>query len=230
MVSSYAYCVVWTFCTQSQTTSGVIIVRPDHPRPDPYEQWWQVLTTQTGSVRHPLWPFLVSALQSMEETYRNTAECQAHINQVESLTRFNPWTQGRPPSSPPPMELDDLSRLSRNIGSVMISLEDCMRQVKLLQHTTESYQRSGFVDEGVNITPAVHILQQQMDSWGIRLQYLSERAKNQVSVVSHSDHQQEGDSQCKKLIDCKRSSISCHAMMPHPALQLLGPPKRTVHP
>jgi len=195
MFSSYTYCVIWAFSPKTQTTSGVIVTRPDTSAKTAHvDHWWQALQSQAAIARHPLCLFLVSAMEAVERTFRGTMLCQGRINHLERLTGFNPWNLGLSRLTElesVPMSLEELSLSSRGMGAVMVSLEDFSRQARLLRQATEHATRLGIIDlvpESsviADVTSAINLLQQQMASWEVRIDYLRERAKNQLTVVSH---------------------------------------------
>jgi hypothetical protein len=189
MVSSFTHCIAWTYSPQSQTTCGVVIIRPDVLRgQNDAEYWIQALDMQLAVVKHPLCLFLAYAMQTMDQTYQGSLICQAQINHIEKITGYNPWSRDSD-GDPTPITLDELSLASRNIGAVSVSLADYLRQIQLLQQATEALGSSGFtedsssVPESANVAAALHVLLQQVNSWEVRIEYLRERAKNQLTVV-----------------------------------------------
>jgi hypothetical protein len=188
IVSWYAYCVVWTYCPRLQSTSGVLFVCHQILDRSHAEQWCRALEMQVAVIQHPLCLFLSYSMQALEQAYQGSLKCQAQITHIESLTGFNPWSRDAGDDLIP-ASLDEISLASRNIGAVLVSLEDHLRQVNLLQQAVESLERSGFtgvltgLPESADVMSALHALRQSMNSWELRFEYLRERAKNQLTVV-----------------------------------------------
>lgn len=90
-------------------------------------------------------------------------------------------------SSPSNMTLDELSIASRNIGAVLVMLEDHTRQLKQLQLAIEAFTSNktnpSSEEEEESITQALRLIGQQIESYIMRLHYLRERGKNQSTVV-----------------------------------------------
>jgi Mg2+ and Co2+ transporter CorA len=90
--------------------------------------------------------------------------------------------------------LNQVTNASRKIGAVLVHLEDDARQLRVLQRAVDSLCRAGFANMsipggcsdaglGAEVLSAIQTLQQQMDSWEVRVDYLRERAKNQLTVL-----------------------------------------------
>ncbi|KAK3312701.1 hypothetical protein B0H66DRAFT_379109 [Apodospora peruviana] len=199
--SSFTYCVAWAYCPRLKTTSGIVVVRREYDLGQiDFEHFCQTLEQQIATARHPLCLVLVSAMQTVDLASEASSSCQALINQVEVLSGFNPWSalspsrrhlsRERSPAATS-LTIDELSLASRNIGTILVFLEDNVRQINLLKQATESFMDAssilGMVDdaesERLEVLSALHVLRQQMDSSKIRLDYLRERGKNQFTVL-----------------------------------------------
>ena len=220
VICSYTYCLAWTYSQQTQITSGVMILRPgNHLGRIDFEEWFQALEMQIPIARHPLCLFLVSTMQTMHLATVGAQGAQSLINDIEWRTGFYPWTpfyrrrflnrttthdvedddassperRNFLPSSTVPsnMTLDELSLSSRNIGAILVFMEDHFRQIKALQTAADAFAEPGvgvhdssaLAAEEESIRVALRLLRQQMDSAYMRLNYLRERGKNQLTVV-----------------------------------------------
>ncbi|KAM7185673.1 hypothetical protein V8F20_011697 [Naviculisporaceae sp. PSN 640] len=101
--------------------------------------------------------------------------------------RFIPST-----NHPRNLTLDELSIASRNIGAVLVMLEDHCRQLKQLQLAIEAFTNTKRKtsphseeeeEEIESIGQALRLITQQIESYNMRLHYLRERGKNQSTVV-----------------------------------------------
>ncbi|GAB1314516.1 hypothetical protein MFIFM68171_04726 [Madurella fahalii] len=196
MISSLnTYYLIWTFHPRSRTTNGVIIVRTGPPGRNDFEAWFEALQAQVSAVGHPLCFLMASMMEAVQRTFQVTLQCQELINDIESRTGYNPWLPVHEIGIEP-MGVGELSQASKNIGVVLVSLEDFARHVKLLRDATDRAERGGFVDllgdDGVGMASAVHILREQMSDWAVRIDYLRERAKNQLPVYCSGEIGKEG--------------------------------------
>lgn len=187
MISSLnTYYLIWTYHPRSRTTNGVILVRTGAPGRDDFEAWFEALQAQVSAVGHPLCLFIASAMEALQRTFQVTLQCHGLISDIEARTGYSPWLPAHGAGFEP-MGVGELFEASRNIGVVLVSLEDFARHVKLLRAAIDRAGGGGFVDllgdDGVGMASAVHILREQMRDWGVRIDYLRERAKNQLSVV-----------------------------------------------
>ncbi|KAK0708424.1 hypothetical protein B0H67DRAFT_556910 [Lasiosphaeris hirsuta] len=219
MASSFTYSIIWTYTVATRSTSGVVIVRHKDIADRDFEQFCDVLATQSNIATHPLCPSLALTVQTMDAVYRGTLECQGQVASVEVVTGFSPFnapSSGTPPwgsgaalsselgvvppgapgssgnskiEAPTSQSLDKITVASRNIGAVLVHLEDDARQLRALQRATDSLCRAGFANmpscsgEATEVLSAIQALRQQMDSWEVRVDYLRERAKNQLAVL-----------------------------------------------
>ncbi|KAK0648840.1 hypothetical protein B0T16DRAFT_389005 [Cercophora newfieldiana] len=194
MFSSYLYSVIWTYHPRTQSTSGVILVRPktSHNVRTDLEPWWEALRFQAGIIKHPLCLFIVTAMQVHHARTHGSLESQGQISHIERMTGFSPWSHEthdtNKPVDPVSVGLDELSLASRTIGAVLVSLEDHVRQLRSLRKAVEAYTQAGFtnvssVKESADVVLALQVLSQHMDAWEIRLDYLQGRARNQLTVL-----------------------------------------------
>ena len=201
MASSYAYSIVWTYRVATQRTSGVVVMRHKNIAGRDFELFWESLQNQTGIARHPLCPFVALAMQTMDTVYRGTLESQGQVASVEFLTGFSPFhidgtssgynTTTANPQKPSDTDrsLETITISSRKVGAVLVHLEDDARQLRSLQRATDSLVQAGFpaipnhTGEAAEVASAIQTLRQQMGSWEIRINYLRERAKNQLTVL-----------------------------------------------
>jgi hypothetical protein len=93
MVSSYTYCVIWSFHRHTRVTSGVLLARPNTPAKLAHvEHWWHALQSQVAIVRHPLCLLTILATEALRRTLRWTIKSQCQINHLE-------WTDMGPGSA-----------------------------------------------------------------------------------------------------------------------------------
>lgn len=194
MASSFTYSIVWTYRVSTQSTSGVMVMRHKDISGRHFELWWDALCAQATIARHPLCPFLALTMQTMQVASRGTLECQGQVASVEIMTGFGPFHgAGTDPGGQPTLliqlPLDKVTLASRNVGAMLVLLEDDARQLRCLQRITDSLAQAGYVNipgsvgEAAEVATAVGILRQQMDSGEILINYLRERAKNQLTVL-----------------------------------------------
>jgi hypothetical protein len=93
-IRTYTYSVVWTYCTRSQTTTGVFVSRSEACLSTSVDSdlatWCKMLEFQTNIARHPLCLLVVSAMHIWHKTGRKTSNCLARVLQLEAKTGFNP--------------------------------------------------------------------------------------------------------------------------------------------
>ncbi|KAM7217122.1 hypothetical protein V8F06_007521 [Rhypophila decipiens] len=221
VICSYVYSLVWTYSHKSQTTNAVIIVRPeDHLGRIDFDQWFRILGFHVSFARHPLCLFLTTLMQTMHVATAGAKGAQALINEIEWKTGFYPWMpvsrahhldQARAreerdaelfsstvrryeavDSFVSKTTVDELSIASRNVGAVLVMLEDHSRQLKQLQLAIDAFANGEFQSGGAesqqeeeeeSVRQALRIYSQQIDSCNMRLHYLRERGKNQSTVV-----------------------------------------------
>jgi hypothetical protein len=193
MISIYSYCVIWSHCPQSQATSGVIIIRSDTAwLSEHFQNWWQALESQVGIIKHPLCLLVVSVMEASQYMFQEIDKCRSRIHRLEHLTGYNPWPKYPSASSQNDgaLHVDELSLSSRDIGAVLVSLEDHTRQLTVLQRATDSVERAGLLapasgsSQAMDVSSAMHVLRQQMDSSQTFINFLRARAKNQLTVAS----------------------------------------------
>ena len=186
-----SHCIAWTHDTRSATSSGVIIVRR---RGNKYEysaidRWLEAFCAYKSLVSHPLFPLLVSTVQIMEFIYVKGEKTQAGIRAVESISGFHPWhDRDRVADGLDAEDLDELSAASRSAGSIVVELEDILRQVRLSRRAAAAFDQAmpttSPMELAEQMVPVVYTLRQQLDSAEDLILYLRERAKNQLTVVS----------------------------------------------
>jgi len=188
--SAYTYCIIWNYCIRTRATSGVIIVRPERSGARDLDLWCEALENQVDIVKHPLCLHLVSAMHIIQQARGGALDCQSQISHIESQTGFYPWADGDGTSSLSE-SLEKLSLASTKIGTVLVTLGDHVRQIRLLQRATESLfdaSTSWLCGDDMGSSPSVmsasYLLQQQMDASEVRLDYLRVRAQDQLTVVS----------------------------------------------
>jgi len=124
-------------------------------------------------------------MQVMPQIWRATLRCNAFINETEARTGYNPWLPARGVAE---FGLEELILASRGVGTVLVTLEDFERHVKLLRAVMDSAEKGGFVElggeDGAGVQESMHYLTAQMADCAVRLAYLRERGKNQLPVVS----------------------------------------------
>ncbi|KAM7187685.1 hypothetical protein V8F33_011069 [Rhypophila sp. PSN 637] len=204
------------------TNAVIIVRPEDHLGRIDFDQWFSVLGSHTSLAQHPLCLFLSTIMQTMHVATAGAQGAQALINDIEWRTGFYPWMPiSRPqylvrrqdqeerdpglftsssqirrlmPSNnfASDMTLDDLSIASRNIGAVLVMLEDHFRVLQQLQLAIRAFNnthpRAGGAEaqqeeEEESVQQALRLYSQQIDSCNMRLHYLRERGKNQSTVV-----------------------------------------------
>ncbi|KAK0624154.1 hypothetical protein B0T14DRAFT_554111 [Immersiella caudata] len=238
MASSFTYSVVWTYHVATRSTSGVVILRrADIARRD-FQRFCESLEAQAGISQHPLCLFIALLMQTMDAMYRGTLHCQGQIANAEFVTGLSPFqdpdispssTADSPDrnSSAGDQNLDRITQASSTIRDVLVHLADDARQLSGLQSAVRSLLQAGFTNvpcylshtgaqghqqAAEDVTCAIQSLRQQMDLWEIRIKYLRERAKNQLTVLFNLVARYDAASNISVALAAKRDRSSMKAI------------------
>ncbi|KAK4110295.1 hypothetical protein N656DRAFT_288020 [Canariomyces notabilis] len=218
MISIYSYCVIWSYCPQSQATSGVIINRSDTAwLSEHFQDWWQALDSQIGIIKHPLCLLVASIMEASQYMSQEIRKCRARIHRLEHLTGYNPWIKNPAAASSHhdgTLNVDELSLASQDIGAVLVTLEDHARQLTVLRRATGSVDRAGILapssgfSQAMDVSSAMHVLRQQMDSSQTFVDFLRARAKNQLTVTFNLINRYDASAQIAAAQAAERNSTS----------------------
>jgi hypothetical protein len=196
-----AFKVIWAYDSTTLTTNGIIIVRDTERGQKAFTEFVSILSECLQMIPHPLLLLFVGIVQTTGFIETSVRAQRQSIRGVEYQTGLHPWRTSPPRKISGSEELEKLSEMSQHMSATLVQLEHLMHRIKqsksaisgvqnrqdLLDRQRHECMPCGFRDEYQSpvqsMDEALYVLLSQIDSGELHIDYLRERAKNQLRVV-----------------------------------------------
>jgi hypothetical protein len=197
-VNCQAHWLLWSYDPSTFSTKAILLSRASPGGPSAYPHLHARLKDYAVLAGHPLYPAVATAVERI--SYVDVFLRQQHIRvgHAERYTGFSHFHINMPRRhvEDSEAELDNLSNLSRSASSVLVGLADMVQHLQCATTVVDVMLNSNLV-EGMHggdwiarreteIKDIAKILNPQLEQRYGYVNYIKERAQNQVSVVSLS--------------------------------------------
>jgi hypothetical protein len=197
-----AFKVIWAYDSTTFKTDGVIITRDTDRGRKAFTEFVSILSDSLQMISHPHLLLFVGIVQTTGFIETSVRAQRQSIRGVESQTGLHPWHTSPARKVSGSEEIEKLSDMSQHMSATLVQLEHLMHRVKQLQRAMTGVQNwqdllgrqermpGGFRHEPQScvqsMDEALYVLLSRIDSTQLHIDYLRERAKNQLRVVRWS--------------------------------------------
>lgn len=190
-----AHWVMWTYDSDNFSTNAIVLSRDTAGRPDAYPAVHAHLRRYASSSGHPLLLTLVFALERVEYIDKVVKDQHRRIGRAEQYTGFSHFYLNKPlpPIQDAEAKLAQLSDLSRIASSVLVALADMVQHLKCSETmlaAISSFELTpamagidGIVRRDAEMKCIARLLQPQLKERYNYVDYIKQRAENQLTVV-----------------------------------------------
>ena len=192
--------VLWSFNPANLTTKGIILPRYTRGGKASCDDFCRLVEKYSPLMAHPVFPAFAAVLEVVAFSDKMINKVQQEVTKTELETGFSPWSLHVLYDFTKPKELDKFIGRSQKMAASLVNLEDVMRQTKMMQRIINALQesRDDFLSGATSDCAKMSMQTAREDIFQVlsltrpRLEYadlyannLRERAKNQLTVVSH---------------------------------------------
>lgn len=199
-INNGAFVLIWTHDIMRCSTKAIVVRRQTFGSHEANNEFRQELCLYRSLAHDPLSLAFVSSYRLASHVDKFTQEQQYAVCDVEKATTFSPWYLHREPTvGTKRIHLAEMSRMSQKMGAALIALAETARQSEVIRRVNYfilSSQETEWVSHlrpelrtsaeknRKSIREAVMILQSQIESEKLDIEYVQKRAQNQLGVVS----------------------------------------------
>jgi len=192
--------VLWSFNPANVTTKGIVLPRDTDGGKASCDGFCLLVEKYAPLMAHPVFPAFAAVLEVMAFSEKMINKVHQEVSDTEMETGFSPWSLDVLYDFTKPKELDKFIERSQTMAASLVNLEVVMRQTKMMQRIKNSLQESrdefltGATSERTKIAmqtaqkeifQLVSLTQPRLEYAELYANNLRERAKNQLTVVSH---------------------------------------------
>jgi len=179
--------IIWSYDPQTRNSSGVIFARVTPGGRAAFSQYRSNLRSfcHGEMVYHPLFLLFVAIVSNTQFYDQRVIARERSISTTELKTPYSPWSLDVSVNLMGVKKVNKISLYSSKMAAAVLDLEDVLQHFRMVKNMKSAFDEADPLAPGrESIMEGLELILPRLEYTIIYAEYLRERAKNQLAVVS----------------------------------------------